>query len=103
MGITPVNPFGIPLFNTVVLLRRGVTATYAHHKLLINLNTLPSMLRTLILAFFFEVAQYIEFRERTFSISDGVYGRIFFFGTGFHGLHVIFGHSFLIFNTFRLY
>lgn len=57
---------------------------------------------TLVLAFFFEGAQYVEFREATFSIRDGVFGSVFYFGTGFHGLHVIFGHIFLAYNLLRI-
>jgi cytochrome c oxidase subunit 3 len=103
VGILPINPFGIPLLNTVVLLRRGVTATYSHYILLRGLYALPSLIVTIGLAFVFEYLQYLEYRRSTFSIRDGVYGRIFFFGTGFHGLHVIFGHTLLFVNRLRIY
>ena len=103
IGIMPVNPWGIPLFNTVVLLRRGVTLTWAHHNLLAGKNTSAGLIATIVLATIFEVAQYVEFKEAPFSMSDGVFGSIFFFGTGFHGLHVIFGHLFLSYNLVRLY
>jgi cytochrome c oxidase subunit 3 len=62
----------------------------------------PRIVSTILLAMRFEVAQYVEFKESTFSIRDGVYGSIFFFGTGLHGLHVIFGHLFLTYNLVRL-
>lgn len=102
MGITPISPFSIPLFNTVVLLSRGATLTWAHHCVLSRKNAVPGLVSTILLAARFEVAQYVEFKEATFSIRDGVYGSIFFFGTGLHGLHVIFGHLFLIYNLIRL-
>ncbi|VFV40688.1 atp synthase f0 subunit 6 [Lynx pardinus] len=37
-----------------------------------------------------------EYYETSFTISDGVYGSTFFMATGFHGLHVIIGSTFLI-------
>ncbi|TKC35800.1 hypothetical protein EI555_001319, partial [Monodon monoceros] len=39
-----------------------------------------------------------EYYEAPFTISDGVYGSTFFIATGFHGLHVIIGSTFLIFT-----
>jgi len=103
VGIVPINPFGIPLFNTVVLLRRGVTLTWSHYSLLRKEDAKPGLVLTVLLSFLFEGAQYVEYREATFRIRDGIFGRCFYFGTGFHGLHVIFGHIFLLFNLYRVH
>lgn len=37
----------------------------------------------------------MEYIEAPFTIADGVYGSTFFVATGFHGLHVIIGSTFL--------
>ena len=57
---------------------------------------------TLILGFSFTVLQSYEYVEAPFTIRDGVYGSIFYVGTGFHGLHVVLGSCFLLVCTLRL-
>jgi cytochrome c oxidase subunit 3 len=97
MGIDPVNPFELPLLNTVILLSSGATVTYAHHSLIRNdrKGALLGSLVTIILAILFTGFQGIEYSVSSFTISDGAFGSCFFFGTGFHGLHVIIGTIFL--------
>jgi cytochrome c oxidase subunit 3 len=97
MGIEPINPFELPLLNTVILLSSGATITYAHHALIKgNRNaSLYGTIFTIILAIIFTLFQVIEYTVSSFTISDGAFGTCFFFGTGFHGLHVIIGTIFL--------
>ena len=42
------------------------------------------------------------FSVSSFTISDSVYGSCFYFGTGFHGLHVIIGTIFLAVGLWRV-
>nr|YP_009527963.1 cytochrome c oxidase subunit III [Ornithodoros sonrai]AYN50616.1 cytochrome c oxidase subunit III [Ornithodoros sonrai] len=105
MGIIPFNPFSIPLLNTTVLLSSGITVTWAHHSI-INKNypeAFNSLLLTIILGFIFTILQGWEYTQAPFSISDSIYGSTFFMSTGFHGLHVIIGSSFLLVTLFRIF
>jgi len=51
---------------------------------------------------FFTALQAIEYLEAPFTIADSVYGTTFFVATGFHGLHVLIGTSFLIVRAARM-
>src|SRR6201992_179637 len=97
MGIEAINPFELPLLNTVILLSSGVTVTYAHHSLIQGnrSGTLYGLIYTIILAIIFTGFQGVEYSVSSFTISDGAFGTCFYFGTGFHGLHVIIGTIFL--------
>jgi cytochrome c oxidase subunit 3 len=97
MGIEAINPFELPLLNTVILLSSGVTVTYAHHSLIQGnrKGALYGLINTVLLAIIFTALQGIEYTVSSFTISDGAFGSCFFFGTGFHGLHVMIGTAFL--------
>ena len=97
MGIEAINPFELPLLNTVILLSSGVTVTYAHHSLIQGnrKGALYGLIATIILAVVFTALQGIEYTVSSFTISDGAFGSCFYFGTGFHGLHVMIGTAFL--------
>nr|YP_010265244.1 cytochrome c oxidase subunit III [Megophrys sp. HW-2022]ALM02677.1 cytochrome c oxidase subunit III [Megophrys sp. FH-2015]UIP56998.1 cytochrome c oxidase subunit III [Megophrys sp. HW-2022] len=103
-GISPLNPFEVPLLNTAVLLASGVTVTWAHHSIMEgnNKEALQSLTLTVILGLYFTVLQAMEYYEAPFTIADGIYGTTFFVATGFHGLHVIIGSIFLLTCLFRL-
>ena len=85
MGIEPVNPFELPLLNTVILLSSGATITYAHHSLIKGERSgaIYGTLFTVLLALIFTCFQGIEYNVTSFTISDGVFGTCFFFGTVF--------------------
>nr|AFQ62391.1 cytochrome c oxidase subunit III [Kateretes pedicularius] len=104
-GIQTFNPIEIPLLNTLILLTSGLTVTWAHHSLMENdyTQTLQSLTLTVILGFYFSILQGYEYMEASFSISDAVYGSSFYMATGFHGLHVIIGTTFLLVCLIRHY
>lgn len=97
IGIVPFNPFQIPLLNTAILLASGVTVTWAHHSLISrnHSQTTQGLLFTVILGVYFTILQAYEYIEAPFTIADAVYGSTFFVATGFHGLHVLIGTTFL--------
>ena len=97
MGIDSVNPFELPLLNTVLLLSSGFTITYGHHSVIQGdrAGSLHGTLYTVILALLFTVLQGVEYTVSSFTFTDSTYGSCFYFGTGFHGLHVIIGTAFI--------
>lgn len=104
MGIEAINPFELPLLNTVLLLSSGVTVTYAHHSLIQGNRSgaLYGLIATVVLAILFTILQGIEYSVSSFTISDGAFGSCFYFGTGFHGLHVIIGTAFIAVGLWRV-
>lgn len=103
-GIIPLSVYSVPLLNTIILLSSGITVTWAHHSIMNNLynKSIISLMVTVVLGIYFLFMQWIEYNEAMFAISDGVYGSTFFMATGFHGMHVIVGTSFLLFTFFSL-
>jgi cytochrome c oxidase subunit 3 len=104
VGIESVNAFELPLLNTILLLSSGATVTYSHHALIQGNRraSLIGLILTIVLALAFTACQGIEYYNTSFSISDSVYGTVFFASTGLHGFHVILGAIFLIVSLFRL-
>jgi heme/copper-type cytochrome/quinol oxidase subunit 3 len=104
-GISPMNPFTIPLANTLLLITSGYTLTWAHHALVAGKrwDVLTAFLVTLVFAVAFTGFQVMEYREAGFDISDSIYGAVFYLLTGFHGFHVLIGTIFLIVCAIRHY
>jgi cytochrome c oxidase subunit 3 len=96
-GLEILNPWGVPLLNTVILLSSGATVTWAHHAIVAGAkrSAVISLILTVVLAILFTALQVLEYVEAPFSISDGIYGSCFFMATGFHGFHVFIGTCFL--------
>jgi len=104
LGIPTINPFELPLLNTVLLLSSGATVTYAHHSLIEGnrRGAIFGTILTILFAILFTICQGIEYANAEFTIADGVYGSTFFFSTGFHGIHVLIGTAFIAVAFFRM-
>jgi len=124
-GLEIIDPFSIPLCNTAILLWSGLSLTLSHHSLKksnrgylalqkrrfsidsIKKNFLYTSVFyldcTCLMGLLFFGFQLFEYKHRRFSISDSVYGSVFFVATGFHGLHVLIGTIFLIICALRIW
>jgi cytochrome c oxidase subunit 3 len=80
------------------------TVTWSHHSLIAGdrKNALLALIYTIVLALIFTGVQLYEYYNAPFTISDGAFGSCFFFGTGFHGGHVLIGSIFLGVGLYRL-
>jgi cytochrome c oxidase subunit 3 len=111
-GVTTINPFDLPLINTIILLLSGTTVTWAHHALQHNdrKGAKLGLLLTVLLGLSFTAIQAYEYtgiiKEHLFFGPDAansqLFGNAFFMATGFHGFHVIIGTIFLTVCLIRL-
>ena len=83
-GISALDPFAIPLLNTFLLLSSGAFITWGHHALIQGdrKSAIIGTFLTIVLAVVFTALQYYEYTEGAFSISDSVFGTVFFASTG---------------------
>jgi cytochrome c oxidase subunit III len=104
-GMHVLNPFGWPLFNTLVLLCSGTTVTWAHHALIHGDRDglIKGLWATIALGLLFTSVQAYEYAHAPFGFKDNIYTSTFFMATGFHGFHVIVGTIFLIVCLIRSY
>lgn len=103
--IETLDPWKIPLLNTIILITSGVTVTWAHHAIVYGSKSqaMLALSLTIILALIFTGFQAYEYISAPFTIADGIYGSTFYLTTGFHGFHVIVGTTFLAICLLRLY
>lgn len=97
-----VDPFHLPLYNTLLLLTSSITLTIAHHALRANKRgqLIFWLAVTVGLGVWFlglQALEYIEaYQLHGLTLGTGVYGSTFFMLTGFHGFHVTLG-AFILF------
>jgi cytochrome c oxidase subunit 3 len=111
-GVETLNPWHLPLINTLTLLTSGTTVTWAHHaiqtgdrkgaKVALALTIALGVLFTSIQAYEYGeiIKENLFFNEE--AANSGLYGSAFFMATGFHGFHVLIGTLFLIVCLLRL-
>lgn len=89
----PMEAWGIPAINTLILLSSGATVTWAHWGLKKNnrMQLKIGLALTILLGFLFLALQIHEYLSADFSLKTGIYGATFYLLTGFHGAHVTLG------------
>jgi cytochrome c oxidase subunit 3 len=97
-GTEVLDPFHLPLYNTIILLLSGTTVTWAHHALIHNdrKGLVWGLVLTVALGILFSMVQAYEYMHAPFGFTDSIYGATFYMATGFHGFHVFVGTIFLL-------
>lgn len=111
MGI--MDPWHLPLINTLLLLTSGITLTWAHHQLHARhegkephqgklVAGLAATVALGLIFLCFQVYEYIHAMDAlNIKLGSGAYGSTFYMLTGFHGMHVTLGTIMLIVITLR--
>ncbi|MFC0283868.1 cytochrome c oxidase subunit 3 [Camelimonas abortus] len=104
-GIETLDPWHLPLLNTLILLTSGTTLTWAHHAMLENdrAGVKQGLWLTIALGALFSLVQAYEYTHAHFDFTGNIYGSTFVMATGFHGFHVIVGAIFLAVILARVY
>lgn len=103
-----IDPWHLPLINTLLLVSSSVTITLAHHAL--RKAHRPALklwlAATVVLGLSFLTLQTYEYHEAYnelgLTLGSGIYGATFFMLTGFHGAHVTMGTLILIVMLVRI-
>jgi cytochrome c oxidase subunit 3 len=103
-----IDPWHLPLINTILLVSSSVTITIAHHalknghrralKLWLSITVLLGMSFLTL-----QAEEYIHaYSELGLTLGSGIYGATFFMLTGFHGAHVTVGTIILFVMLMRV-
>ncbi|MBN9065951.1 MAG: cytochrome c oxidase subunit 3 [Rhizobiales bacterium] len=90
-GMEVLDPFHLPLYNTIILLLSGTTVTWAHHSLINNdrKGLIWGLVLTVALGVLFTSCQAYEYIHAPFAFKNSIYGATFFMATGFHFVDVV--------------
>jgi len=103
-----IGAWGLPMWNTIILLSSSVTCTFAHWAFvkgqrgrIIFWMAITVALGCMFL--FFQASEYYEaYTAYGLTLGTGIYGSTFFMLTGFHGLHVTIGTIILFIVMLRV-
>ena len=104
-GMEVLDPFSLPLLNTLILLCSGTTVTWAHHALIHGdrEGLKQGLWATVALGVLFSFIQGYEYSVAPFVFGQNTYSSAFYMATGFHGFHVLIGTIFLAVCLYRAY
>jgi cytochrome c oxidase subunit 3 len=104
-GMEVLDPFSLPLLNTLILLCSGTTVTWAHHALIHGdrQGLKQGLWATVALGVLFSCIQAYEYAVAPFTFGGNTYSSAFYMATGFHGFHVLIGTIFLGVCLYRAY
>ena len=104
-GLEVLDPFALPLLNTLILLCSGTTVTWAHHSLIHGdrVGLKQGLWATIALGALFSGIQAYEYAAAPFGFGGNTYSSAFYMATGFHGFHVVIGTIFLAVCLYRAY
>jgi cytochrome c oxidase subunit III len=104
-GMEVLDPFALPLLNTLILLCSGTTVTWAHHSLIHGdrVGLKQGLWATILLGVLFSSIQAYEYSVAPFGFGGNTYSSAFYMATGFHGFHVLIGTIFLSVCLYRAY
>lgn len=104
VGVYYIAPWGIPMYNTVILIWSGMHAHASLHLIRAGKTYFATkyLHHAILLGVWFMTIQLYEFYTCSFTIACSHYGSAFFVLTGFHGLHVLVGTVFLYVQYHRM-
>ncbi len=103
-----IDPWHLPLVNTILLIASSVTVTFAHHALkdgkraALKAWLFATIALGLVFLFFQGEEYVVAYNTLDLTLDSGIYGTTFFLLTGFHGAHVTLGTLMLIIMFFRV-
>jgi cytochrome c oxidase subunit III len=102
-----IGAWGVPFWNTIILLTSGLTVTLAHWALKKNnrqqlILWLAATVALGVVFLYLQASEYHHaYKELGLTLGKGIYGATFFMLTGFHGFHVTIGTIMLVVILFR--